>query len=739
MINASQRANAASSRLGIFAGITMTAGLYFLYHTHHYLLFHTLAELFSIVVAWAMFMIAWNSSQYIENGYLTFIAIAYFFIGGVDLLHTLAYHGMPIFTDYDYYANQLWLVARYMESVTLLVALLFLPGKRAVRPYWTLAAYTVLTVISVLSIFRWKIFPICFIEGQGQTTFKIVSEYVICLILAGDLWAISRHRAQFEPVIYRWMFWSILFTIISETAFAVYISNYGASNLIGHYFKIFSFFLIYKALIETGIKKPYDLIFRELVAKEQHLEAARKAADAANQAKSEFLSNMSHELRTPLNGILGYAQILKRDGALTAFQKNGVEIIERSGTHLLNLINEILDLSKIEARKMELEPSPVQFPEFLADVAKILHVRAFQKNIAFDSELAPDLPPIVRADEKRLSQILYNLLGNAIKFTEQGQVTLRVSRLADESPPRIRFEVQDTGIGISADQLEEIFSPFKQVAQQGRRFEGTGLGLTISRKLVRLMGGEISVTSAVGQGSAFRFDLPLPEIPSAAISRIAADADASPQIVGYQGERRRILVVDDRWENRSVIVNALTPLGFDVREAADGHEAVENIAEFQPDLILMDLIMPVLDGCEATRHIRQSPTAKPPKIIAFSASISQAAFTTLTEIGFDGFIAKPIRLHELLALIERHIGLEWVYRQAAAPPAVATEQIAPPRRHLETLAELVKSGDIMGIRRELDAIEAEDARHAAFLAPLRQYAATFQMRQIRDYVASHLT
>lgn len=739
MINASQRANAASSRLGIFAGITMTAGLYFLYHTHHYLLFHTLAELFSIVVAWAMFMIAWNSRQYIENGYLTFIAIAYFFIGGVDLLHTLAYHGMPIFTDYDYYANQLWLVARYMESVTLLVALLFLPGKRAVRPYWTLAAYTVLTVISVLSIFRWKIFPICFIEGQGQTTFKIVSEYVICLILAGDLWAISRHRAQFEPVIYRWMFWSILLTIISETAFAVYISNYGASNLIGHYFKIFSFFLIYKALIETGIKKPYDLIFRELVAKEQHLEDAKKAADAANQAKSEFLSNMSHELRTPLNGILGYAQILKRDGALTEFQKNGVEIIERSGTHLLNLINEILDLSKIEARKMELEPSPVQFPEFLADVAKILHVRAFQKNIAFDSELAPDLPPLVCADEKRLSQILYNLLGNAIKFTEQGGVTLRVSRLADESPPRIRFEVHDTGIGIPADQLEEIFSPFKQVAQQGRRFEGTGLGLTISRKLVRLMGGEISVTSAVGQGSAFRFDLPLQELPAAEISLIAADADASPQIVGYQGERRRILVVDDRWENRSVIVNALTPLGFDVREAADGHEAVENIAEFQPDLILMDLIMPVLDGCEATLRIRQAPAAKPPKIIAFSASVSQAAFTTLTEIGFDGFIAKPVRLHELLALIERHIGLEWVYRRAAAPPAVATEQIAPPRRHLETLAELVKSGDIMGIRRELDAIEAEDARHAAFLAPLRQYAATFQMRQIRDYVASHLT
>jgi diguanylate cyclase (GGDEF)-like protein len=251
--------------------ILVLVALYFI-SFYDYLLFHILAEFFSIVVAFTVFMLTWNSKKYMSTSYLTCIGISYLFIGILDLLHTIGYKGMDIFKDYDYYANQLWVAARYMESLTLLFAFIFLNKKKKIDEYWIMGVYTVLTLLAGLSIFYWKIFPICFVEGQGQTLFKQVSEYIINTILLSALLLLRKNKHNFEIRVYGYLFWSIIFTMISEFAFTIYISNYGFSNLVGHYFKIFSFYFIYKAVIVTGITMPYDLIFRELTLKGKELE-----------------------------------------------------------------------------------------------------------------------------------------------------------------------------------------------------------------------------------------------------------------------------------------------------------------------------------------------------------------------------------------------------------------------------------------------------------------------------------
>ncbi|MDM8552299.1 MASE3 domain-containing protein [Desulfobacterales bacterium HSG2] len=727
-------------------GLLVLVGVY-LSSLYSYLLFHTLAEIFSIVVACGIFMIAWNSRKYIENSYLIFIAIAYLFIGWLDMLHTLSYKGMQIFKDYDYYANQLWIAARYLESITLFIAFSFFRGEKKVRPYLVFSVYTVISSVIILSVFHWKIFPVCFIEGEGLTQFKKISEYIISFILLLNILLLFRYQDKFEKTVFKFLVSSLIFTILSELAFTFYISNYGFSNLVGHYFKIFSFYLIYKAIIETGIVRPYDIIFRELVIKEKNLEKAKEAADVANRAKSEFLANMSHELRTPLNGILGYAQILRREDDLTESREAGLDVIERSGNHLLNLINEILDLSKIEARKMEIHESDFFFPEFLTGIAKIVQIRARQKGISFHAEFASDLPKAVRCDEKRLGQILLNLLSNAVKFTQKGGVVFLVTKLgtgdpqseSSESLSRIRFQTEDTGIGIPNDKLEAIFSPFKQVGEHARTIEGTGLGLAISRKFVHLMGGEdLYVKSVEGRGSTFWFDLTLTRV-SAWTETKKSDVQ---HIIGYKGKKRKILVTDDRWENRVVLVNLLLPLGFEVTEAANGSEAIQKASSFEPDLIFMDLVMPVMDGFEATRQIRNSSALRHIKVIAVSASFTLSPEEIISGSGLDRFVSKPVKFEEIFEILENYLELEWVYKEAPEIPDQEQKQddasAVPPASELEDLYQCVRGGDIMGIRKQLDIIEASDRRYISFVKKVREMAKTFQVRQIRELVEKYI-
>ncbi|MBI3144949.1 MAG: response regulator, partial [Pseudogulbenkiania sp.] len=364
---------------------------------------------------------------------------------------------------------------------------------------------------------------------------------------------------------------------------------------------------------EEGVAYVLDISERKQAEAERQ---ARQAAEAANQAKSTFLATMSHELRTPLNAILGYAQILKRDPSLNERQVGGLTTIQQSGEHLLTLISDLLDLAKIEAGKFELYLSEVDLAAFLEVIADIIRVRAEQKNLSFQCETPPDLPCTVLFDEKRLRQVLLNLLGNAVKFTDRGQVCLQVSHAADsEGRIRLHFAVQDTGVGMDQDQLETIFRPFEQVGEAQRRLGGTGLGLSISRQLVKLMNSDIHVSSQAGVGSRFCFELSVPLVP-----RDMEPTPAAQGVIGYRGPARTVLVVDDVQANRRVLAEMLELVGFTTAVAQNGREGILQAQALQPDLILMDIVMPVMGGIEATRRLRQRRELQHIPIIVVSAS-----------------------------------------------------------------------------------------------------------------------
>src|SRR6185369_11491737 len=312
-------------------------------------------------------------------------------------------------------------------------------------------------------------------------------------------------------------------------------------------------------------------------------------------------ANMSHDLRTPLNGILGFAQILQWDRSLTERQQLGVAAIRQSGEHLLTLINDILDVAKIEAGKLEIVPCEFHLAKFFHVIADIIRVKAEQKpELRFSCDFAPDLPEAVCADERRLRQVLLNLLDNAVKFTQRGEVLLRV-RFAP--PTRLRVEVEDTGVALSDEQLARLFQPFEQVGDAQQRSGGTGLGLVISRQFVRLMGGDVQVKSRPGRGNLFWFEIDVPA------SRWATPENACAEqvVVGYRGPTKRVLIVDDVPENRALLVEALTGVGFEVFEAATGHDGLAQSQSLKPDLILMDIVMPDIGGMEVIRRLRRLP------------------------------------------------------------------------------------------------------------------------------------
>ena len=478
---------------------------------------------------------------------------------------------------------------------------------------------------------------------------------------------------------------------------------------------------------EHGVAFVLDLTERRQAEAER---AARKSAEAASAAKSAFLANMSHELRTPLNGILGYAQILQHDKTLGERQRAGVNVIRQSGDHLLTLINDILDLAKIEAGKLELYLADLQLAMFARTLVDMVEVKAAQKGLAFICDIAPEVPQWIRADEKRLRQVLLNLLSNAVKFTDHGQVALRVRTV---SPTRLRFEVQDTGVGIDAAQLSVIFQPFEQVGEAQRRLGGTGLGLAISRQYVRLMGGDIRVESRPGQGSTFWFELEVPVV--------TADTATAPAraVTGYAGPRKKVLVMDDVAENRAVAADMLTPLGFEVVAAANGREGLEMAQRLRPHLILTDIVMPEMDGLEATRRLRQLPAFKDVPIIALSASVSVADSDKCLAAGMNVFLPKPINVDRLLSQIGTVLHLEWVYDlpEAELPSELdASEEalVLPPQPEMEVLYRLARRGNMQDILAHTAYLVELDPRYGAFASQLGLLAKSYQSKAILSLV-----
>lgn len=549
-------------------------------------------------------------------------------------------------------------------------------------------------------------------------------------------------------------------------------------------------------VVDVQGKKIVQGIFRDIRDRKQTekiLKQAKVAAEAANRAKSEFLANMSHELRTPLNGILGYTQILKREPNLNIKQQEQLGIIQQCGEHLLTLLNDILDLSKIEARKMELYLSDFQFPHFLDSIIEIVRIHAEQKNIFFRYEMLSQIPALVRGDEKRLRQVLINLLGNAVKFTDTGGVTFKVGYVTgneelgqggfssdflsgdpslSQSPiTKMRFLIEDTGIGMPSEQIAEIFLPFHQIGDPTRQAEGTGLGLAISQKLVQLMGGKLHVESCLGQGSVFCLDLDLP-----LVSEEADVAEHHEGRVIRLKEKYRLLVVDDKWENRSVLVDLFTPLGFEVLEATNGQDGLNQALQHKPDVILLDMVMPGMDGFEVVQKLRELPNLDRVVVIAMSASAFDNDQEKSLAAGCDGFISKPVQVEKLLGQLRHHLGLEWVYEEtnidtltvpdsAIDPIALSSKvvirdernnpqssplpathyahaeqtlTVAPPPEELQALYELAMMGDIRGIQQQAKRLEQLNEQFVPFAKQLSQLAKGFQEKQILEFVRRYM-
>lgn len=488
---------------------------------------------------------------------------------------------------------------------------------------------------------------------------------------------------------------------------------------------------------QTGSDAFYVGMFRDITERKQarlDLENAKEKAEAANRAKSSFLANMSHELRTPLNAILGFSQLIRHDKDLTGKQRENLEVIGRSGEHLLTLINAVLDMSKIEAGQTTLNEGNFELSHLLDNLEDMLSMRTSNKGLRLNFDVAPDVPQYVRTDEGKLRQVLLNLLSNAIKFTQEGGAGMRV-RFRAEEENRLVFEIEDTGLGMTQKELETLFDPFVQSSAGKKTQEGTGLGLAISRQFVRLMGGELTVKSELGRGSVFRFDIVIEPVDAATMAVERPDVRAIRLAPGQPVYR--ILVVEDKLENRQLLVKLLKPLGFDVKEAKDGEEGIAIWENWNPNLIWMDMRMPVMDGYETTRQIKATAKGKETVVLALTASAFEEDRASVMAAGCDGFVRKPFREADVFNAMAQHLGAQFEYEKAqrsdVKPTAVASVALTLsslsglPDAWVRNVYAAASQADGEWVSRLLEEIEAD---HSSLTRALKDLVDSFQFDKL---------
>jgi CHASE2 domain-containing sensor protein/nitrogen-specific signal transduction histidine kinase/ActR/RegA family two-component response regulator len=478
----------------------------------------------------------------------------------------------------------------------------------------------------------------------------------------------------------------------------------------------------------------------KVVDRTAELATAKVAADAANSAKSEFLANMSHELRTPLNGILGYAQILQRSSQIEPKQQEGIRVIHQCGTHLLTLINDILDLSKIEARKLELMPAEFHLSTFLTGIGEICTVRAEEKGIEFHLDLPENIPMAIISDEKRLRQVLINLLGNAIKFTDQGRVTLRVRTIdsipmADPVTSLLRFQIEDTGLGMHPDQLEKIFLPFEQVGSAARRSEGTGLGLAISQRMIEIMGSSLQVQSQLGEGSLFWLDL---QVPIAKGWENWADKTRA-NIIGIKGIQPTVMAIDRQAKYHAVVTQLFASLGCQMvgQELLD--TTLESIRQHRPSILVMDLEHQ--GNPELLQSLREDAELQNLLVFACSANVFQRDRQHSLDLGANDFLPQPIQISDIVKLLEHHLQVDWIYETAGSDPSfprLESISATPDMMMLEQLYHLAMMGDLDAIADSLGRLQKMDSRFETFVSQLQVHVDGFQTKKIRELLQSSM-
>jgi len=855
--------------------VAVAVGLY-VSSLYSYLLFHGLIEITTIAIGFALFILVWNTRRFLSNSFLSILGIGYASIAVIDLLHTLAYKGMNVFLGFGTnLPTQLWIAARYLQAFTVLAALLFV--RRRVDNRIILGVCAAAASVLTALVFS-RHFPDSYIEGQGLTPFKIGSEYVITALLLVSLYLLYRQRRHFKGTVFYLVVVSVAFTVLSEVSFTTYVSVYGFANLVGHFAKLAAFYLIYRAILVTGLQEPFDLIFRELSQTQEALKKARdtledqveertaelraseekyralvecandavfiqeieedgtpgpvvevnevaseqlgysreelaelspaelndpryhdgttrimerllkdghavfetvqiakdgrsipvevsarvieigggrllfslvrditerkladelridkEAAEKASASKSAFLANMSHEIRTPMNAILGFSQLMRRDKGLSGLQHQQLDTINTSGEHLLALINDVLEMSKVEAGRVSANLSTFSLRALLRELDSLFGLRAEAKGLGLRVICSDEVPEFVVTDENKLRQILVNLLGNAVKFTDKGNIELRVTtRRGDGGELRLGVEVADTGPGIAPEDVGRLFRYFEQATRGRETDTGTGLGLAISREFVHLLGGEIEVDSQLGVGSVFKFDIAIEE---AAAGAVAACTEGR-HVVGLRpGEPRyRVLVADDDPTNRELLVQLLEPAGFSVRSVSDGKAALEEYEKWHPQLILMDMRMPVMDGYEATRRIRAMKGGADVAVIGVTASVFAEMRQGVFDAGVDEFVGKPFRESELFEKMAKLLGAHYTYEDEAAASgpgserALDTEALAAlPGDLVDRIRRATVNADFDAVLELADEVARVDERLAA---TLRELAERFDSERI---------